>query len=152
VGVTLIDILPWGFPFSSCKAAKYEVIGCLDDSQSPVLLVTAIMEVVSVPAMSVRIINPLESSLRILVPNKFHDHLPMGGGQKGLRVSEIFFRIISDRNARLSFHCHNRKTSLRFYCHNWNTRLRLNNHLFLGISKICISLGKLLLNLLELLV
>jgi hypothetical protein len=51
-------------------------------------------------------------------------------GPKGLRVSEIFFRIISD----------------------WNTRLRLNHHLCLGISKICLSLGKLLLNLLELLV
>jgi len=88
------------------------------------------MEVLSLPSMSVRIINPLESSLRILVSYKFYDHLLMGGGPKGLRVSEIFFRIISD----------------------WNTRLRFQYHLFLGISKICLSLGELLLDLLKLLV
>jgi hypothetical protein len=131
VGRGLIDIFkPWGFPLSSCETAEYEVIGCLDDSQSPALLVTTLMEVLSLPAMSVRIINSHESSLRILVPYKFHDHLPMGGGPKGLRVSEIFFRIISG----------------------WNTRLRFHYQLFLGISKICFSLGKLLLHLLKLLV
>jgi hypothetical protein len=130
VGVALKDIFRWGFPFSSREAAEYEVIGCLDDTQSPALLVTAIMEVLSLPSMSSRIIDPLESSLRILVPNKFHDHLPIGRGPKGLRVSEIFFRIISD----------------------WNTWLRFHYQLFLGISKICLSLGKLLLDLLKLLV
>jgi hypothetical protein len=88
------------------------------------------MEVLSLPAMSVRIKNSLESSLRILVPYKFHDHLPVGGGPKGLRVSEIFFRIISDGN----------------------TWLRFQYQLFLGISKICLILGKLLLDLLELLI
>jgi hypothetical protein len=130
VGAGLIDIFRWGFPFSCCEAAEYEVSGCLDDSQSPALLITAIMEVLGFPAVSVGIINPLESSLRILVPYEFHDHPSVGGGQKGLRVSEIFFRIISG----------------------WNTRLRFHYHLFLGISKICLSLGKLLLDLLELLV
>ena len=130
MGAGLRDTVIWGFPFSCCEAAEDEVRGCLDNSQSPALLVTLFMEVLGLPAMSVGIIDPLESRLRILVPYKFHDHLPMGGGPKSLRVTEIFFRIISD----------------------WNTRLRLNEHLILGISKICISLGKLLLNLLEFLV
>ena len=48
----------------------------------------------------------------------------------GLRVFEIFFRII----------------------HDWNTRLRFSCHLFHGISKIFLSLGKLLLDQLDLLV
>ena len=80
----------WGLPLSCGETAKDKVFCCLDNSQSPAILVTAFMEVLSLPAMNVRIINALETSLRILVPNKFHDHLTMGGGPKSLRVSEIF--------------------------------------------------------------
>ena len=112
-----VFVFSWGFPLSCGEAAEDEVSSCLDDGQSPALLITALMEVFCLPAMSVRIINPLEHSLGILVPNKLHDHLPMGRGPKGLRASEIFFRIFHD-----------------------------------GISKIFLSLGKLLFSLLDFLV
>ena len=102
--VGLKGILFWGFPFSSCEAAKDEVSGCLDDSQCPPLLVTVLMEVLSLPSISVRIIYPLKPSLRILVPYKFHDHLTMGGGPKSLRVPEINVRIIPDWYTRLSLY------------------------------------------------
>ena len=88
------------------------------------------MKISVLPPISRRIKDPQEYSLRVMVSNEIEDHFPMGGRPKGLRVSEIFFRIICD----------------------WNTRLRFDYQLFLGISKICLSLGKLLLDLLELLV
>jgi hypothetical protein len=113
-----VFVFRWSFPLSCGEATEDEVSGCLDDGQSPTLLIAAGMEVLCLPAMSVGIINSLEPSLGILVPNKLHDHLPMGRGPKGLRVFEIFFGIF----------------------HYW---YRFNCHLFQGISKIFLSLGKL---------
>jgi hypothetical protein len=48
------------------------------------------MEIICLPPISVSIINPLESSMRILVSNKLDDHVPMGEGPKGLRTSKIY--------------------------------------------------------------
>jgi hypothetical protein len=99
VGAGLTDriILWWRFPLSCCEASKDEILGSLNDSQSPFLfllerdpsLITTSMEVFCFPSISGSIIYSLESSLRILVSNKFHDHLPMGRGPKSLRISKI---------------------------------------------------------------
>jgi len=91
-----IDWGGWGFPFGYRESAKDKVCGGLDDGQGPAFIITTIMEILDLPAMSAGIINPLEPSLRKLVSNKVHDHLTMDGGQNSLRVSKIFFKIISD--------------------------------------------------------
>ena len=101
VGVTLRDIIVswWAFPFSCREATKDEIFGSLDNCQSPSLFeiqhpsqslfVTTSMEIIVLPSINGSIIYPLESSLRILVSNEFDDHLTMGGGPKGLRISKI---------------------------------------------------------------
>jgi hypothetical protein len=53
--------------------------------------------------MSVSIIDPRESSLRKLIPNKFKDHPPMGRRPKGLRRSEIFFSVLILNESLLNF-------------------------------------------------
>ena len=82
MGVTLREIFAdwWGFPFSCCKATKDEILGCLNDSKSPSLLIAASVEILLVPTISGSIKNPLESSFRKLVSNEFDDHIPMGRG------------------------------------------------------------------------
>jgi hypothetical protein len=47
------------------------------------------MEVLSLPAMSLGIINPLELSMRKLVSYEFDYHIPMPGLQKDFRRSKI---------------------------------------------------------------
>jgi hypothetical protein len=101
VAVGLTGFFRWAFPFSSCEAAEDEFSGSPNNSQGPALLIALFVEVLSLPAMSISVKNPLKSSFRILVPYKFHYHHPMGRGPKSLRVSEIFFRINNELNARL---------------------------------------------------
>ena len=92
--VLLADKLGWRFPFSRGEAAEDEVSRRLHDGQSPSLLVAAPMEVRCLPFIRASIINPLESSLRKLIPYKLHDHPPMSWGHKGLWCPKIFFGII----------------------------------------------------------
>ena len=93
MGVALENWLKdiWGIPFCCCEAAKDEIFGSLDDRQRPFLQIIAfIMEIICLPPMSGSIINPLESSIRILISNKLEDHGTMSGGPKGLGTSKIF--------------------------------------------------------------
>jgi hypothetical protein len=55
------------------------------------------------PSMSVSIIDPRESCLRKLIPNKFKDHPTMGRVPKGLRRSEIYFRNLILNGSLLNF-------------------------------------------------
>jgi len=81
VGAGLIDSsIGWGFPFSCCEAAKNEILGGLNYSHSPTLLITASVKILVLPPIRGSIIDPLECSLRILVSYEFEDHLPMGRG------------------------------------------------------------------------
>lgn len=85
------------------KATKDEARSCLNYSQSPSLLIAMPVEIVCLPPMSVSIIDPREYCLRKLIPNKFKDHSPMGGCPKGLRRSEIFFRVLIINESLLNF-------------------------------------------------
>ena len=87
-------------PFCCCKATKDIIIGCLDNSDSPSFFITTSIEILNFPPISHCIIYPLEPSLRILVSNKFHNHLPMGGGPKGLWSPEKRFRVIYQSRRR----------------------------------------------------
>ena len=108
VGVGLMDnIVIWGFPFSSCEAAKDEILFCLNDSQSRTLFIATPMEIFSFPAVSGSIINSHEFSRRKLVSNELDDHLLMGRGPKGLgsfksRISycafHLKYKIVKDMN------------------------------------------------------
>jgi hypothetical protein len=89
VGVALRDMFGWGFPFGCREATKDEILGSLNYSQRPSLFIGFSVEVRVLPPISGSIINPLESSLRILVSNELDDHLPMGGSPKGLGSSKI---------------------------------------------------------------
>ena len=84
MGVTLRDTFGWGFPFGCRESSKDEILGGLNDSQSPSLLIAASVKISALPPVSGSIINPLESSLRELVSNELDDHLPMGRCPKGL--------------------------------------------------------------------
>jgi hypothetical protein len=95
VGAGLIDTwIGCGFPFCCCEAAKNEILGGLYDCQRPSLLVALTMEIICSPTIRGSIINPLESSLRILVSNEFEDHFSMGGGPKGLGTSKIYLGVV----------------------------------------------------------
>ena len=83
-----------GVPFSCCEATKYEILGGLNYSQRPSLLITGSVEISVLPPISRSIINPLEFSFRKLVSNEFNDHLLMGGGPKGLGSAKIFLGVI----------------------------------------------------------
>ena len=87
VGAGLIDI--FGFPFCCFEAPEDEILGGLNYSQRPSLVIALTMEILCIPPVSCSIIYPLESSFRILVSNEFHDHLLMGGCPKGLRIAKI---------------------------------------------------------------
>jgi hypothetical protein len=80
----------WSFritkiPFCSSEATEDKVSSCLDDSESPSFAFTTFLEIRCSPPICTCVIYPLERSLRKFVPNKFHDHLSMSGGQKSLR-------------------------------------------------------------------
>ena len=84
MGVTLRDTFGWGFPFGCRESSKDEILGGLNDSQSPSLLIAASVKISALPPVSGSIINPLESSLRELVSNELDDHLPLSRDPKGL--------------------------------------------------------------------
>jgi hypothetical protein len=96
VGRELSDniIIWWGFPFSCCEAPKDEILGGFYDRKSPSFLIALTMEIEILPPICLSIINPLESSTRKLVSNKFDDHLTMGGSPKGLGCSKICWGVI----------------------------------------------------------
>jgi hypothetical protein len=92
----------WGVPFCCCEAskdeacatAKYTFTFSLSDSQRPSLLIATPMEICVLPPISGSIINPLESSLRKSVSNKFEYHLPMFGSSKGLGSCKICLGVV----------------------------------------------------------
>ena len=64
-----IWIVLW-IPFCCCEPTKDEIFCCLDYSDSPSFFITTSMEILTAPTVSAGIINSLEPSPRILVPNK----------------------------------------------------------------------------------
>ena len=80
---------------SSCReATKDEFLLSLNDCKRPSLVITTPMEILCLPPISCSIINPLESSMRILVSDEFNNHIPMVWGPKGLGISKIFYGVI----------------------------------------------------------
>ena len=148
VGVGLRDTWGWGFPFSCREATKDEILGSLNDSERPPLVIGFSMEIPILPPICGGIINPLESSLRILVPNELDDHIPMGGGPKGLGSSKICLGVVF-QNRIVKGCLRNRYFGypLSFDFFRCRPRARFSQQ-FLGLTEVSLRFWELQINLL----
>jgi hypothetical protein len=141
VGAGLTDI--WGVPFSCCEATKDEILGCLNDSKSPSFLIAFTMKILCLPSICGSIINPLESSTRKLVSNKFQDNLAMGGSLKGLGCSKICWGVIFQSRSGKDW-LRNRYLRNRLRFQFFRSRLwERFSKLFLSLFKISLNFWKL---------
>ena len=151
MGAGLIDTFWkwWGFPFSCCEATKDKALSCLNDSESPSLLIAFTMEIICSPPISGSIKNPLESGTRILVSYEFDNHLPVTRDPKSLGNSKICLRVIfliRDRQNRLRNRYFGYLLSFGFF----RSRLWLRfSQQFLGIFEVSLRFREFLRKLLK---